>query len=87
MGGLKALELQVVLPRTQMAGKIQDQLQQRGQVTQSILTKESSRLDKVKRKVITPSEKTSLHIATDLTQQNASYDLHPYIGRTVDISK
>ncbi|RSL33192.1 hypothetical protein D7Z54_11215 [Salibacterium salarium] len=36
----KAVELQVALPRTQDAGKLQEQLQQRGQVAQDRLAAE-----------------------------------------------
>lgn len=37
MSGLRAIDLQMAMPRSQMAGKIQDQLNQRGQVSQDIL--------------------------------------------------
>lgn len=37
MSGLRAIDLQMAMPRAQMAGKIQDQLQQRGQTVQDML--------------------------------------------------
>ncbi|ADH99279.1 hypothetical protein [Salisediminibacterium selenitireducens] len=37
MSGLRAIDLQMAMPRSQMAGKIQDQMNQRGQVSQDIL--------------------------------------------------
>lgn len=37
---LKAIELQVALPRTHDAGKVQEQLHQRSQITQDLATRE-----------------------------------------------
>lgn len=37
---LKAIELQVALPRTHDAGRVQEQLQQRSQITQDLATRE-----------------------------------------------
>ncbi|MBU9714526.1 hypothetical protein [Evansella tamaricis] len=57
MSGLKSVELQVALPRTQTAGKIQDQLQQRGQVSQNQMTQtETEKLER-QRKQVNESEK------------------------------
>ncbi|MCD8501536.1 MAG: hypothetical protein LRY71_07520 [Bacillaceae bacterium] len=55
---LKAIEMQVALPRTQTAGKIQDQLQQRGQVSQGHLATQQEKADELKRTKITDAEKT-----------------------------
>lgn len=61
---LKAIELQVALPRTQSVGKIQDQLQQRGQVVQDHLGIEQQKEDEKKRKQVletTEAEKKRLN--------------------------
>ncbi|MDQ0253686.1 hypothetical protein J2S74_001058 [Evansella vedderi] len=42
MSGLKSIELQVALPRTQTAGKLQDQIQQRGTVSQDHLAQKNT---------------------------------------------
>lgn len=55
---LKAIELQVALPRTQTAGKIQDQLQQRGQVVQNHLSAQQEKTDEQKRKQVSEMEQT-----------------------------
>lgn len=45
MSGLRAIDLQMAMPRAQMAGKIQDQLQQRGQVNQDMMAASSQQED------------------------------------------
>lgn len=50
--------MQVALPRTQTAGKIQDQLQQRGQVTQNHLAVQQEKTDEMKRTKTTEMEHT-----------------------------
>ncbi len=61
---LKAIEMQVAIPRTQNAGKIQDQLQQRGQVVQDYIATEQNKKDEKTRKQVletTESEKKRLN--------------------------
>ncbi len=61
---LKAIEMQVAIPRTQNVGKIQDQLQQRGQVSQANIASEQNKTDEKKRKQVletTESEKKRLN--------------------------
>jgi len=48
----KAVEMQVALPRTQDASRIQEQLQQRGQFMQNVLANQQLAEDEVKRKTV-----------------------------------
>src|SRR5690554_6909039 len=57
-GGLKSIELQVALPRTQTAGKLQDQMQQRSTVAQEHLSQQQIEEDVRKKKAITDTEST-----------------------------
>ncbi|MBU9720346.1 MULTISPECIES: hypothetical protein [Bacillaceae] len=56
MGGLKSIELQVALPRTQTAGKIQDQLQQRGPNVQHHISQNQLEESVKKRTQVTETE-------------------------------
>ncbi|MGA9228071.1 MAG: hypothetical protein WB217_17115 [Mesobacillus sp.] len=49
---LKAIEMQIALPRTQDAGKIQEQLQQRGQHLQEHAAQSVKKEDELKRKTV-----------------------------------
>lgn len=49
---LKAIEMQIALPRTQDAGKIQEQLQQRGQHLQEHAAQSVMKEDDLKRKTV-----------------------------------
>lgn len=53
---LKAIEMQIALPRTFDAGKIQEQLHQRGQVMQDHISQHLQQEDERKRKKIGKSE-------------------------------
>jgi hypothetical protein len=52
MMSLKAIEMQIALPRTQDAGKIQEQLQQRGQHLQEHAAQSVTKEDELKRKTV-----------------------------------
>lgn len=52
----KAVEMQIALPRTHDAGKLQDQMQQRGQQAQYSLAQSQLETDKLKRKQVTKEE-------------------------------
>ncbi|GAA0461458.1 hypothetical protein [Alkalibacillus silvisoli] len=52
----KAVEMQVALPRTQDAGQLQDQLQQRGQIMQDNIAQQQLRELERKRKSVLESE-------------------------------
>ncbi len=63
---LKAIELQIALPRTQSAGKIQDQLQQRGQVVQDYLaTEQQKKVERERKQVIETSETEKKRLNND----------------------
>ncbi|RSD28286.1 hypothetical protein EJA10_05915 [Mesobacillus subterraneus] len=49
---LKAIEMQIALPRTQDAGKIQEQIQQRGQHLQDHAAQSVTKEDELKRKTV-----------------------------------
>jgi hypothetical protein len=98
---LKLIELQVALPRTQDFGKIQEQLQQRGQHMQDQIARGAKVQDERKRKQVgknNKKDKSALHLDQSTTanalvksskQKKASQEekeLHPYIGKIIDIS-
>lgn len=56
MSGLRSLEMQVALPRTQTAGKIQDQMQQRSLVVQDQLAQSEQSQDAKRQSVVTEAE-------------------------------
>ena len=60
---LKAIELQVALPRTQDAGKVQEQLQQRSQIGQDLAAREMQKeAEKHEKAVIKNSRKDKLRL-------------------------
>jgi hypothetical protein len=97
---LKLVELQVALPRTQDVGKIQDQLQQRGQHMQNQIADGLQKQDERKRKQVGKSdkkEKSSLHLdqsspnGVNLTSRKKESDheqkeQHPFKGNIIDVS-
>ncbi|WP_102346919.1 hypothetical protein [Bacillus sp. Marseille-P3661] len=96
---LKLIELQVALPRTQDIGKLQEQLQQKGQHTQDHLAAVNHKQDKQKRKQVNKQEKTNqshfhnknqhqsfeLRAVIKNKQQENISPPHPYKGITIDI--
>ncbi len=56
---LKLIELQVALPRTQDLGKIQEQLQQKGQLVQDHLASAQQKEDIEKKKQVNKYDKTT----------------------------
>lgn len=56
---LKLVELQVALPRTQDLGKIQEQLQQRGQLAQDNLASAQQKEDMEKQKQVNKYDETT----------------------------
>lgn len=73
--GLKLVELQVALPRTQDIGKIQEQLQQRGQHIQEHLAAAQQKEESQKRKQVNPSEETAKNrLHKDGQNSNSSSD-------------
>jgi hypothetical protein len=55
---LRAIEMQIAIPRTPTAGKIQDQLQQRAQVAQDHLAMEQNKDDEKNRKQVLQTTET-----------------------------
>ncbi|WP_096435383.1 hypothetical protein [Alteribacter populi] len=73
MGGWKAIEMQVALPRTQTAGKIQDQLQQRSMQTQGHLAATEKKQMEKRRAQVTKNEKSEQkRIANDQEKRGNS---------------
>ncbi|MDQ0156788.1 hypothetical protein [Robertmurraya andreesenii] len=99
---LKAIEMQIALPRTQDIGKLQEQLQQRGQLQQDFATETVKKEeDKKKSTVVKQERKDEAHFhkdghhRDDKEQKGRKKDgqehqqrteLHPYKGTKVDIS-
>ncbi|MBU5594985.1 hypothetical protein KQI76_07385 [Amphibacillus sp. MSJ-3] len=54
----KAVEMQVALPRTQDAGRIQEQIQQRGQFMQDIISQAQLQSEETKRRTISDLERS-----------------------------
>ncbi|MET3682163.1 maltoporin [Alkalibacillus flavidus] len=67
----KAVELQVALPRTQDAGQLQDQLQQRAQIMQDVLSQEQLReLERRRKAVLEANEAVRASNEDDEESQN-----------------
>jgi hypothetical protein len=72
---LKAIEMQIALPRTQDAGKIQEQLQQRGQHLQEHAAQSVTKEDELKRKtVIKNNQKQEAHLKKDDGSSNQNQE-------------
>ncbi|MEH7882746.1 hypothetical protein V7654_00355 [Bacillus sp. JJ1609] len=72
---LKAIEMQIALPRTQDAGKIQEQLQQRGQHLQEHAAQSVTKEDELKRKtVIKNNPKQEAHLTKDDGSSNQNQE-------------
>ncbi|WP_405102148.1 hypothetical protein [Oceanobacillus sp. FSL H7-0719] len=93
----KSIEMQVALPRTQDAGKIQEQLQKQPEILQSALTQSQLKQEKIKRTRVSESEKSEkLRLKKDKTDSSsqelekeivAEKDItHPYLGKSVDFN-
>ncbi|MGP4040272.1 hypothetical protein ACTWP4_10355 [Gracilibacillus sp. D59] len=97
----KAVEMQVALPRTQDAGKIQDQMQQQGRVDQNLLAQSIANEELRKRKKVLEQE-ASEHLknnkqkrdsntqtSTEEKKKESQYQQqfkHPYLGNKVDFN-
>ncbi|WP_138414789.1 hypothetical protein [Aquibacillus sediminis] len=96
----KSVEMQVALPRTQDAGKLQEQMDQRGQQTQHLLAKDQIELDTKKRKRVNdyqqkddvnnkPQRNREVDRGTSNTNETNQHDEelnHPYLGKQIDIN-
>lgn len=96
---LKSIEMQVALPRTQDAGKIQEQLQQRGQLHHDLTVQTGKKEDEKKAKTIIKHEQKDLvrfdkegHQKDDHQQETRKQkkqhhkESHPYKGTILDFS-
>lgn len=97
---LKAIELQVALPRTHDAGKVQEQLHQRSQITQDLATREMQKeIKKQETTVLKNQPKGNVDDKHDGSpKQNQHYirkrnkrkeelnSSHPYKGNAIDYS-
>ncbi|GAA4059907.1 MAG TPA: hypothetical protein GXZ58_11255 [Bacilli bacterium] len=54
--GWRSIELQVALPRTQDVGRIQEQIQQRGQFMQEVIAQAQQQAEEMKRRSVTNLE-------------------------------
>ena len=77
---IKLVELQIALPKTYDAGKIQHVLHHQPQLVQSQLAEATKKKEEQARKQVT-EKRTSANISRE---QNNSH-LHPYKGKTIDI--
>jgi hypothetical protein len=97
---LKLVELQVALPRTQDVGKIQEQLQQRGQHMQDQIVVGLQKQDERKSKQVGKSdkkEKSILHLDHSSSKfvnlssrkkesTHEQKEQHPFKGNLIDVS-
>ena len=101
MVSLKLIELQVAVPRTQDIGKIQEQIEQRGQLSQEQLTVGMQKKDERKRKQVNNNEKNDRATLTlkqtshmhesqeepEMVEDEDEYKQnHPYKGKFIDFS-
>lgn len=96
----KAVELQVALPRTQDVGKLQDQMQQRGNQMQQSLAQSQLQSDQLKRKQVGKQEQkddvnvkdedenlNQPHVVQHRKEEEKSQKIiHPYLGNQIDYS-
>src|SRR5690625_5192006 len=100
--GLKAVEMQVALPRTQDAGKMQDDAMRQNQHFQDKLTQQQLKQDRLRRKKINEfdnirkrhvddeEKETKRHLQEEeekLKKQKNEQIHHPYLGRYIDYSR
>lgn len=98
---VRPIEVQGSFPQSQKTGKIQEQMQQRGQVSQDVLTQQQKEAEKLKRRQVNESadsEKARLHQDEQKEQQGRHHHQkedkekeeiqaeHPYKGKFVDFS-
>ena len=101
--GLKSVEMQVAITRSQDASKMQDQMSRQGQQFQETLTKQQLREDVLKRSQVNEHEKVQKKADKEESQQQGSDQerdekqkeaeqkkqsmTHPYLGTRIDLSR
>jgi len=99
---LKSIEMQIALPRTQDAGKLQEQLQGRGQLQNDLAASSVQKEEELKRKTVTKQEQKdevkwnqesdkNNHQSPDDQQTEGQKECkekaqHPYKGKFIDVS-
>ncbi|PLT31572.1 hypothetical protein [Peribacillus deserti] len=97
---LKAIEMQIALPRTQETGKLHEQLQQRGQLQNDLASFEVQKEDRRKTNTVTrKNQKEKLHLTDDQISREVLAESekenpqavepsapHPFKGNFVDFS-
>lgn len=101
MVSLKAIEMQIALPRTHDAGKLQEQIQQRGQLHNDLASESVKKEDEKKKNTVVKQEQKDVtrfhkdgskkenfdHNGTKKEkQQQQQKEKHPYKGTKVDFS-
>ncbi|PAV30026.1 hypothetical protein CIL05_09115 [Virgibacillus profundi] len=99
--GWKSIEMQVALPRTQDAGKLQDQMQKQSQQFQGSLAQSQLKQEELKRKRINESDHINDGVKIKKERDNDSNDNdqeqeksqqlnkktnHPYLGSRLDLN-
>src|SRR5690625_3545597 len=99
--GFKSIELQVAIPRSQDAGKMQEQMMRQGQQFQETLTQQQLReqvLNRTKVQTAEDVEKKKIKDEEDSKQQQQQEGnekenkekeksiVHPYLGTKIDFS-
>lgn len=96
---LKSVEMQIALPRTHDAGKIQEQLQQRGQLQNEMAATHSEKEEQMKRSGIFRQEQKDIarfhsnqkgkeekeQKRRDRQEKKHDKENHPYKGTMLDI--
>ncbi|MEI3604623.1 hypothetical protein SPD48_02875 [Pseudogracilibacillus sp. SE30717A] len=99
--GFKSIELQVAIPRSQDAGKMQEQLMRQGQQFQETLTQQQLREEVINRgkvneyenvqdstedKDSSEKQKQKQKQKNKIKVENAQPIDHPYLGKNIDFS-
>lgn len=97
--GLKSIEMQVAIPRTQDAGKMQEDAMRQNQQFQDKLTQNQLKQDQLKRKKVNEyddvrkgdvsDEESNANDEEKERQQNDEKEqqvTHPYLGNKIDFS-
>src|SRR5699024_441717 len=98
--GLKSIEMQVAIPRSQDAGKMQEHMERQGQQVQQTLTEEELKAEAAKRNKV--NEYENVQISNDKEEKEEEQEKremkakkkkknkesidHPYLGNQIDFS-
>lgn len=98
--GLKSVEMQVAIPRSQDAGRMQDEMTRQGQQFQDTLTKQQLREDLLKRTQVNEYDRVEHKEDDDEESRNEQEQrereekerkeqaiAHPYLGTRFDLSR